>query len=292
MQVAFHLGAHCTDENLLPRSLLKNKTVMRQRRVFVPTNNGFRAVIRDVITRLRGLEANAETQDFLLHEIMGDADADRLILSFDHFLCGRHKVISEGRLYPMAGERARWHVNLFPESPCDLYLGIRNPATFVPALYMTVADKMSFQAFMNGTNPLALRWTDVIRDIRTAAPDCPLTVWCNEDTPLIWPEVLREAADYDQFVELAGGFDVIQSIMTEDGFARMQNYLKTRPPQNEIQRRRVMAAFLDKFAVEEAIDEEVDIPGWTPALIEALTQAYEEDVYEIQRMPGVHLITT
>ena len=91
---------------------------------------------------------------------------------------------------------------------------------------------------------------------------------------------------------MVGEYDVLQTIMQEDGFARMQSYLESHAPGSEIQRRRVIAAFLDKYALEEEIVEEVDLPGWTPDLVDEITTKYEEDVYEIGRLSGVTLITT
>ncbi len=58
----------------------------------------------------------------------------------------------------------------------------------------------------------------------------------------------------------------------------------------EMQRRRVMTAFLDKFALEEQIEEELELPGWNNALVDDLTEAYDEDVFRIERIPGVQVI--
>ncbi|MFN3146065.1 MAG: hypothetical protein ACE368_12835 [Paracoccaceae bacterium] len=292
MRIAYHIGAHCTDDNLLVASLLKNRDALAERSVFVPANHIYRAVIRDVLLQLRGQPANEETQDFVLSEIMGDREADRLVLSFDHFLCGPAKVLGEGMLYPTAAERSAWLTNIFPDDPCEIFFAIRDPATFLPALYQKVADKMSVGEFLQGIDPLALRWTEVVERIRDANPECPLTVWCNEDTPLIWPAVLREVADVDQLVPMEGGYDVIQTIMSSEGFKRMQTYIETHPPQTEVQHRRVMAAFLDKFALEDELDVEIDLPGWTDEMVEELSARYEEDVYDIERMSGVTLIST
>jgi hypothetical protein len=60
---------------------------------------------------------------------------------------------------------------------------------------------------------------------------------------------------------------------------------------NEIQRRRVLGAFLDKYAIDEQVEEVLDLPGWPPELVEALTAAYDDDMIEIARMPGVTLLT-
>jgi len=50
-------------------------------------------------------------------------------------------------------------------------------------------------------------------------------------------------------------------------------------------------AFLDKFAKEEALDEELDLPGWTDRMIEDLSVIYDEDCEAIGHIPGVTMIT-
>ena len=56
-------------------------------------------------------------------------------------------------------------------------------------------------------------------------------------------------------------------------------------------RRRIVAAFLGKFAIDEALEEEIDLPGWTDETVEELTRRYDEDLLDIARIPGVRVIT-
>ena len=79
--------------------------------------------------------------------------------------------------------------------------------------------------------------------------------------------------------------------MSPEGLARFDAYLASHPGLTEVQKRRVIAAFLDKFALEDELEEELDLPGWTEDLVEALTEAYDEDVFQIERIPGVTLVT-
>ena len=58
-----------------------------------------------------------------------------------------------------------------------------------------------------------------------------------------------------------------------------------------MQRRRILGAFLDRYALEAEIEEELDLPGWTPAMIDKITQSYEDDMAEIVTIPGVKLLT-
>jgi hypothetical protein len=75
--------------------------------------------------------------------------------------------------------------------------------------------------------------------------------------------------------------------MSAEGMSRFQSYLESHPDMTEVQTRRVITAFLDKFAIDDMVEEEVDLPGWTEPLVDQLTEQYEEDIFEISRIPGV-----
>ena len=79
--------------------------------------------------------------------------------------------------------------------------------------------------------------------------------------------------------------------MDKTGFARMRRYLSDNPAQSEMQRRRIVGAFLDRYALDDEIEEELDLPGWSPELVERLSLAYEDDMAEIARIPGVTLLS-
>ena len=72
---------------------------------------------------------------------------------------------------------------------------------------------------------------------------------------------------------------------------RLEAFLADHPGATEIQKRRIYAAFLDKVAIEDAIEEELDLPGWTVDMVNRMTEIYDEDVFRIERIPGVTLIT-
>ena len=290
MQVVFHIGAHCTDEDRLLKCLLKNKARLREEGIAVPGPSRFRGVIRESLHSLKGRPAPADMQEVMLDALIDDDEAGRIVLSRQGFLAAPEKAIEMNMFYAEAGEKTAALANLFPQAECEFFLGLRNPATFVPALFQRSEDK-DFARFVTGLDPHLLRWSEMVGRIRSAVPRAGLTVWCNEDTPLLWPELLRELSGHDPFTELDGTYDFLASIMTKPGMKRMRSYLETHPPQTEIQRRRIVAAFLDKFAIEDEVEMELDLPGWTAELVDSLTEAYEEDMFAIEQMPGVHFIT-
>ena len=143
---------------------------------------------------------------------------------------------------------------------------------------------------MNGMDPEQVRWSDLIVRIRAILPNAKITAWCNEDTPLIWAQLIRELAGVDPLTPITGGFDLISEILSADGKKKFVGYLKTHPPQTETQKRRIIAAFLEKYALNEEIEDIVDMPGWTDEYVERLTALYDDDIEQIERMPGINFI--
>jgi hypothetical protein len=137
----------------------------------------------------------------------------------------------------------------------------------------------------------AIRWSNVIHSIQEASPATPITVWCDEETPILWPTILREISGIDPRIEMAGDLDIIKKIMSKEGGDRMETYLQAHPKLNEHQRRRVKDEFLKKFVLDSAVEEEIDLKGWTDETVDAMTDIYEDDIDFIDQMPGVTLIS-
>ena len=288
MRIVYHLGAHFTDEERLLKCLLKNRAVLAQHGIVVPGPKRYRSLLRDSAVQLKGAAASQDTQALLLDQIMEEDVAERLILSWDSFLSLPPWVL-KGTLYPSAGERVRAFSQIFPEIEAEFHLAIRNPATFLPTLFEKQRTT-DYAEFLAGANPLELRWSDVVERILAANPDAPLTIWCDEDTPLIWPEVLRAVAGLPEDCVLVGEDDLLTSLMSGEGHSRMSNYLASHPPGTILQRRKIVSAFLDKFALPERIDMDIEMPNWTAEMVEEMTASYEEDVSRIAAMTAVTFI--
>jgi hypothetical protein len=46
-------------------------------------------------------------------------------------------------------------------------------------------------------------------------------VGCNEDTPLLWPQIIREPAGLELGEEIIGEFDLLNEIMSRGGYATL-----------------------------------------------------------------------
>ncbi|MGJ8611185.1 MAG: hypothetical protein ACSHWY_08830 [Octadecabacter sp.] len=289
MQIVYHIGANHTDQDRLLKSVLKNAETFAEQGIKVPSPGKYRSLIRETIQGLDGEAPADDTREILLDVILDDAQCNRLVMSHSQFICIHRRVFEDGIFYALAEHKLQGLANLFPNDDIEIFLSLRNPATFIPAIF-TDTKKDDFGKFMGGLDPMQLRWSELVSRIRTLLPRARLVVWCNEDTPLIWAQLIREIASVDPLTKITGGFDLLSSIISPDGMRAFVTYLKANPPQTEQQKRRIIAAFLQKYAVSEEVEDEIDIPGWTDETIAQLTAAYDDDVEIIERMQGVEFI--
>ncbi|MEM7718636.1 MAG: hypothetical protein AAF222_05490 [Pseudomonadota bacterium] len=287
MQIVFHLGAHGTDDGLLIRSLLQNRARLAGEGVSVPGPMRYRELFSDISTRLRGDTADPETEALILEAIRSRADDERVILSNENFLCRPCMTVGSDGLYPKA-DKSAWLAACLPQHTAGFAIGIRNPASYLPEIARRLSEDepLPDEILLD-----SLLWSDVIADIGTANPGAEILVWCHEDTPFIWSELMREVAGVDPYFELDGEFDMLETIITEDGMSQLEDFLASRSLTDQISRRRAVSAFLEDHAIEEKVVEDIEFPGWTNETVDMLTEIYDEDVAQIAALPQVTFVS-
>ncbi len=180
-------------------------------------------------------------------------------------------------------------VELFPEDQTHLFLALRNPATFIPAM-MAEAKTDNLNFIMNKSDPRALRWSDLLKSIRERFPALPMTIWCTENTPFICRQLMRLVGSFSPSTPMVGSYSLIESILSEEGFTRFQAYLEKHPEMNERQKRKVMFAFAERFGREDVLEQDVNVPGWDAQMVYDLTAQYEADLANINAISGVRLV--
>lgn len=290
MIISMHIGAHGTNGAQLMRSLLKNKDVLAQHSIVVPAPARYRDLLPKVMKMVKSERASLDTQDMLLSQILDTDDCARVVLSYEDVICMNARIFEKGEFYTKANFKLPWLRNVFADHPVEFIIGMRNPATFIPETFSNCGDNISYLEFLNGADLEAIRWSDLLERIRDACPDVGITCFAYEDTPIIWSQVMREMAGIGPMVPIAGGLDMLATIMKREGMKRLRTYLHTHKPQNEVQRRRILEAFLAKYVDEAALEDEIDLPGWDAALVNRLTDIYEADLLHIETMEDVHFI--
>ncbi|MEP2718415.1 hypothetical protein [Pseudophaeobacter sp.] len=289
MQVIFHCGAHGTEEDRLLKTLLRNTERFRPHGTVAPGPGKYRYLLKDCMAALQEGNATPESRDILWDAILEEEQADRVLLSNANFFGSQRQAIDGSQFYPEAETRLLALQQLFGQDQIELFIGLRNPATILPVLLENANPQRKAQV-LDKLDPYSLRWSDLLIRLREAVPQVAISTWCFEDMPLIWGQILRDMSGLDLNERLNGGMDMISAIMSREGMRRLRQYLAQHPDMSEIHRRRVFAAFLDKYAKEDELEEEIDLPGWSEDVVDTVTELYEEDMDRVQRIPGVTLI--
>ena len=291
MRISLHAGVHCTDEDRLLKALLRNAELLRSQGIVVPGPGKYRTLLSDALGQLGYGVPSPDAREVMLDAILSEdhETVSRMVLSHDSLFSSPRLILADGLLYRKAEERLVGMHRLFNGDRIELHLGLRNPATLLPAIFGITAQE-SFGEFLGGADPRTLRWSHLIQRLHAVLPGLPITVWCNEDTPLIWGEVIRAVGGLPSGTKIQGAFDLLNEIMEPEGMRRFRAYLGEHPTITEDQKRRVMVAFLDKYAMDEEIEEVLDLPGWDEAYVDDLTATYEADVDLIAAMPNVTLL--
>jgi hypothetical protein len=292
MQIVCLIGANCTDSDRLLRSLMRDAGALRAEGVCIPDPDLCRKVLQEAVAGVgeAGLAGGSPSaaRDLLIAQVPGSAEARRIVIGNSTFLAFNRWVFLRGVLFPRAATRVAALDELFADDEIELCLTLRNPATFIPAIWR-LSDR-SWDEMTRGLDPLAVRWSDVVARIAGAAPRARLRVWCNEDHSFIWGSLLRLLAGVAPGRPMTGELDFLAGIMAAEGMQRLNDVLQALPGQDDVEVRSLIGSFLDRYALPEAVEEEVDAPDWDAALVSEITRAYEEDVARIARMPGVEFV--
>lgn len=179
--------------------------------------------------------------------------------------------------------------NLFPSADAEFFMALRNPATLVPHL-VAASTRQSYDQLMAGRSPETLRWGPAVRQMLQSVQGRRLVLWCHEDTPLIWPEVVRRIADMPTNVALKGGLAVLAEVLTPEGLEEIKRRLGEAAQITIAARRDIFAEVLATHARPDMLETSITMPGWDQALVDRMTRDYDDDVAEIAALPGVEFI--
>lgn len=291
MKIILHAGVHQTDEDGFLGTLSVSERILKKEKVAVPSAGNFRKPLREMLIKMNKAAPSDEDRDAFLDILLANEpeDVQRMILSNAQFFGTPKEAIDNDIFYPSALNQIAKFRYLFQAHPFELFLGIRNPATFIPALFKA-ANTDNPAEILKNSDPYALQWSELIGRIRESFPDLPITVWCHEDTPFIWGRISRAMAGVAYEHPMRGDFALFGSLLTEEGLTRFKTYIQKHSKLTPQQLYKTLTAFYEKFANPEACTEYLEMPGWSETLVADLTEFYEDDFVDIQSIPNVTFI--
>lgn len=195
-----HLGAHKTATTHLQEILaLKRKELVASGIDFIPNpeirQSGFAEALRarSLAARIPGLRARQLTR--ILDERIEPlrAGPDRVILSEENLIGGLQCAWGTPA-YPHAGAVSKLK-HLAQVSEVCFFLSIRSfdkqvPSSYAQALKIVPPRQGGFEAIRQRILSRPPSWADLVRRIRSLAPNIPLVVWRQEDYRAHTEEIL------------------------------------------------------------------------------------------------------
>ena len=295
MDIHIHLGTHFSGTADLIGSFDACATQLSAAGRYAPPERNLRRTVRGALQSLDGMPPIAEEQEKLLKALLPSGDTGgvtQLLLAEESWVGRTPDAFGADMLYGEIAENAGHVVELFAHNSPKISLSLRNPAVFLHHVYHASNMKQYVGPFLERVAPEEISWLPTIEALRKAAPDAPLTLWCYEDSPLIWPRLMRHLTGLDLCTAAADdkAFGPLTEALEPEGFARFRTYLEKHPPQSDLQFEKIVLAFLDKYAHEAFFDETVDLPGWGSAEIEEVTAGYAEDIDALAEQDGITVL--
>lgn len=217
---------------------------------------------------------------------MEEDEVKRIALTNDNFIAIPKRVFDHSVFYRQTENKVRGLCRLFQTMRCRSIFSIRNPVSYLQDIAKR-AETTNLSDYLGLCQPLEINWSDVIKRIKRAAPGAQLCVWRNEDTPLIWEDLIRLQSDIALDTPLSGQYDVLSRIISDEG---MQTLQAIEMPSDRVARHNLIADLIKVFPLSEMMNQTIDLPELSRGLIAAMSAGYEHDLDVIDQIEGVELI--
>lgn len=289
MKVAIHAGAAFTDEGRVLNSLKKNSGILAKNGVAYYGLRLYDRTFKPAFEKLANEAVDLTSSQNLKSILPNDADTQRAVFSSGRFAGDPAAALQEGQLYPLAGRRMALLEQVFDDHQLELYIGLRNPGSFIPKLLMSLPESERTEIVRN-TDLSCLSWIGIIEDIQDLAPSVQITLWSNEDTPFIWGDIMRALTGLDASTTLVDEYDLLATLLDETGQTKVLALSNQIEPQDRSALHEQLAQIFEEHALPEKIEEELDLPGWSTEIVDAFSELYEQDLERLGAVPGVRVL--
>lgn len=283
-EIVFHLGVHCTDAGRIAGYLADNAAILAEAGIAAPPPESFRPVVNEAIQELRGGIAPAAREAALIKRLAGGASPARIVLSHESLMGPASRILEGENVYPVAGPRIHALRNLFPRHRVSFALAVRSPARFLPAAFARQKD-VTEEEFFARIAADRLHWSEVVAALRDHVPQAPFTVWRHEALPDLWPVAIAALLGSDVDVPVQGAARFQDEVLSEDGAARLRDYVAAQPPGDAVQAARVFRAFRGWFSALPLAPTR-----WDNEACATIDAAYEADAPRIGQIRGVQFL--
>lgn len=290
MHVNLHIGMHFSRTSRLVKSVRLNAANFARHGIVAPPVMAYRPVIAETLAHLDGMPPTRDESRALVREIMGDADARRAVLIDEEWAGPIETAFDDEMLYAGMGENVRRVRELLQTEEVSLSLALINPATYVAGVLGVNRAAGKARWFVRNIPPETISWQLSIDRLLATVPDVPVTIWAEEDAPLIWSRALRHISGLPEGTAVRAHLMALQEILAPEGMKRLMTFLQKFPLTDPVATERAILAFLDKYDAAPVYGPQGGIEGWDDAALATITARYEADIARLAEYPRVTVI--
>ena len=287
--ISLHLGAPTTGSDLLIKSLLTEAAAQNDTGLHIPPLKSYRDPLIGMAAELQG-KSLTQRQKLSVYETIfsgGQPElVENIVLSSDYFLSFPPYIFHGAELYDRAGMKGQWVRRLFPENPCEFFITIRNPATFIPQLLLQYR-RLNYEELIGHTDLRSISWYDVIARLDNLNENDPITVFLYEDAPLNWENMVRAIGGFSDSAQMLTRYDMALSVLSPEGkrWLTTQSFIEGQGGHKDL-----LEKALSSYLVGSSAAQEISLRSWTQDLVEEMTANYEDDVKRIKGLTGVVVV--
>lgn len=288
MELRLFIGAHLTGLEHMRAQLEANRPLLEQAGTLLPDRATAGQALSNALKAIRKKKATPQTGPNMIEHLTGGAECVRVLVIDPDISGSMLRPTKNGVFYPR-GSATVAHLARQLEGVADirLYFATRNPATMFPASYaasLKFQPKVSFEDYVRGVDPYSLRWSEYLERIQVGERALPVTTWSWEDYPRQWRECAQAFAGLPNKEELEDCGATFPPEISVAGALRLHALLAEAPERSGEEFDALFERVSEEFPASAGIAHE-DI--WPEELVRGLSEAYDDDLYYIDRMEGL-----
>lgn len=258
----------------------------------VPDQQTASQALSVALKAIRKGKANDQTAPNFISHLTDDKPAKRVLIIAPELTGVLQRPTKNDKFYPRANSTiAQIARQLEGHATVRVFYAIRNPATFLPTCWtvaLSFQPEMPLETFLTASNPHNLRWSELLHRIQGNEDEgVPLTVWDWEGYLRNWRMVAQAFGALENKEELVDCGAQLPAEISLKGASLMHAYLQEHPAKDEDTFDKVRTRFEEKFPLE-GLHTLPEI--WPEDLVGELTDAYDDDLYYIERMEGLTFV--
>jgi hypothetical protein len=290
MDIRIHIGVHRTGTQHLRKVLALNSDLLAEHGVCLPSPEYSEKAFARAVRQMKSGDSIEKINADLLSALTQDKEYRRIVMIDPNISGTLMRPIGKEFFYPRISTTISRIVTAMEGLPLRLFVGVRNPATFIPSCYgkgIRSKPDVSFQSYVAEANLQGLRWSDFLHRAQLKKDQVPMTVWRFEDYPFIWRDVIQALTGIENREDIVGSSASVNRGISLRGAILMHTYLNENKVKTRAEFEVVRAAFDRKFPSNLGHNHEAH---WPEELTEGMSENYDDDWYYIERMDNIETI--